>query len=243
MMSGNRVDKDVNESGGRMLTIRRWAGSRVWLVAATALVLALGVSACYEDYNLDYSDYDTALTLYDNTANFAAYRYFIMPDTIVHLYDTTGNDPLKDFRKYDTQIKELVKSNFLARGYQYLGEDSSSIPVGIDRNQVLAVFIGQFASEYVGYYYTYWWGYWGYWWGYYPPYYPPGYGGTYEVTTGSTLILAIDYGRSAAEARIRSLWEGKVTGLAGDAAASVQQRLSTNINQLFLQSPYLYAGQ
>jgi len=58
-----------------------------------------------------------------------------------------------------------------------------------------------------------------------------------------TLIEMVDYGQTISEQRITSVWLGAVTGLAGDTQASVQTRLSNNINQLFIQSPYLYAGQ
>jgi hypothetical protein len=219
------------------------AGFRFWTVPALALMLALGAGACYEDYNLDYEDYDTALTVYDNTVSFGAYRYFIMPDTIIHIYDTTKTDPLAAARKYDDQILSLVRSNFIARGYQDLGNDSTAIPPGINKSEVMAVFIGQFAIEYTGYYYNYWYGYWGYWWGYYPPYYPPDYVATYDYTTGTTAIEAVDYGKSVSDRRVKPLWLGTVSGLTGDTPSSVQQRLNTNINQLFLQSPYLFAGQ
>lgn len=226
-----------------MQTIRRVAGIWKWTVPALALMLALGVSACYEDYNLGYKDYDTALTQYDKAVNFAAYKYFVMPDTIVHIIDTTQlQDPLAGARKYDDQILSLVRSNFIAHGYQYLGETGADIPPGVDPNQVMAVFVGEFAIEYTGYYYGYWGGYWGYWWGWYYPYYPP-YTGTYEFSTGTCGIEAVDYGKSQVDRKVKPLWFGAISGLTGDTPASVQQRIGNNINQLFLQSPYLYAGQ
>jgi hypothetical protein len=214
-------------------------GFRTWIVPAVALALALGVSACYEDYNLGYEDYDTALTLYNKEVSFAKFKYFVMRDTIVHVYDTTKSDPLTSMRKYDKQILSLVSSNFIARGYERLADTSQITIRGIDRDSVFAVAIGQFAMEYTGYYYDYWYG----WYGWYYPYYPPVYGGTYEYSTGTTLIDMVDYGQTISEQKIRSVWSGSVTGLAGDTQASVQTRLSNNINQLFIQSPYLYAGQ
>jgi len=224
-----------------MQTIRRLTGFRTWIVPAVALALALGVSACYEDYDLGYEDYDTALTQYNKEISFAKFKYFVMRDTIVHVYDTTKSDPLTSMRKYDKQILSLVSSNFIARGYERLADTSQIGIRGIDRDSVFVVGIGQITSEYTGYYYSY--GWYGGWYGWYYPYYPPVYGGTYEYSTGTTLIDMVDYGQTISEQKITSVWLGAVTGLAGDTQASVQTRLSNNINQLFIQSPYLYAGQ
>ena len=115
-----------------MQTIRRLAGSRTWIVPVVALALVLGVSACYEDYNLGYKDYDTALTLYDKEVNFAKFKYFVMRDTIVHVYDTTKADPISGARKYDKQVLSLVASNFIARGYERLADTSQIGIQGID---------------------------------------------------------------------------------------------------------------
>lgn len=226
-----------------MQTIRGLAGFRKWIVPAVALALAIGVSACYEDYNLGYEDYDTALTLYDKAVDFTQYKYFVMRDTIVHVYDTTKADPIAGARKYDKQILSLVASNFMARGYERLADTSEIGNRGIDRNSVFVVAIGQFAVEYTGYYYDYWYGWYGGWYGWYYPYYPPVYGGSYEYTLGTTLIDMVDFGKTTADRRIKSVWAGTATGLQGDTPASVQTRLSNNINQLFIQSPYMYAGQ
>jgi len=226
-----------------METIRRRAGFRKWIVPVVALTLVLGVSACYEDYNLGYQDYDTALSLYDKDVSFSKFKYFLMRDSIVHFYDTTKTDPLTGARKYDKQVLSLVASNFIARGYERLADTSEIGIRGIDRDSVFAVLIGQFTSEFTGYYYSYYGGYWGGWYGWYYPYYPPAYGGTYEYSTGTTLIDMVDFGRTTSERQIRSVWLGTVTGLEGDTPASVQTRLSSNINQLFIQSPYMNAGQ
>ena len=211
------------------------------LALGTALFLAtFALSGCYEDYDLGYEDFDTQTTFYTADANFPKYKYFVMPDTVMHIYDTTKTDPVT--RKFDKQILQLTKSNFEARGYIYLGEDSAG--VGARRDSVLAVFLGAFSSTFSGYYYDYWYPYWGYWygWGYYPPYYP-GYVGTYEYTVGTLLIEGLDYGRSVAAAKRIPVWFGAVRGLAGDTPADVQLRISNGINQIFVQSPYLTAGQ
>ena len=224
-----------------MQTIRSRAGIQKWIMPVLALAAAIGVSACYEDYNLGYKDYDTALTQYNKEVSFAKFKYFLMRDTIVHVYDTTKTDPLTGLRKYDKQILSLVASNFIARGYERLADTSQIGIRGIDRDSVFVVGIGQITSEYTGYYYSY--GWYGGWYGWYYPYYPPVYGGTYEYSTGTTLIDMVDVGQTISEQKIRSVWLGAVTGLAGDTPASVQTRLSNNINQVFIQSPYMYAGQ
>ena len=205
------------------------------------LVLIAGfvLSSCYEDYGLTIEDYDTYLTHYKEGTNFQSFKYFVLPDTIVHIYDTTKTDPLKDARKFDASILSLTASNLEARGYQRI---TAADTAGRSAT-TLVVLIGQMTQEYVGYYYDYWYGYWGWYWpGYYPPYYPPAYAGTYEYSTGTTITELIDLGQTKAQQKPIPVWSGIITGLTG-SSSTAQTRITDGINATFAQSPYLYSGE
>ncbi len=210
----------------------------LWLLPLLLLIAGVVFSSCYEDYGLTTQDYDTYLTHYAPGTNFQKFKYYVMPDTIIHVYDTTGIDPLKSARKYDNQILSLTRSNLEARGFVRL-----TLPdvVGGKIDSTVVIFISQLIREYTGYYYSYYWGYWG--WGYpYYPYYPPMYGGTYDYSTGSNITTMLDFGASKAQNKSVPIWTAMVTGLTG-SPSTAQARFATGINKTFEQSPYLYAGQ
>ena len=224
------------------MNVRAHVAQRLFrILPALALLSAFGVSACYEDYGLTTQDFDTYLTFYVDGTNFQNFKYFVMPDTIVHLYDTTKADPLRDARKWDKQILSLTASNLEARGYERrtIAEVNSG---AIDSSKTMVVLIGQFSQDYTGYYYNYWYPYWGWYYPYYPGYYPPAYGGTYEYTTGSTVTEIADLGKTRQTKKATPMWTASVTGLTG-SSSTAGTRLTTGINRTFEQSPYLYSGQ
>ena len=215
------------------------------LLPLLVLIAGVGLNSCYEDYGLTTQDYDTYLTQYATGTNFQSYKYFIMPDTVIHIYDTTGIDPILSARKFDKQILSLTASNFEARGYTRIAKTDTAGR----SNATLVVLISQMSRSYVGYYYDYWWGYWGWYYPWYPGYYPPMYGGTYEYSTGTNLTMAYDLGKTLAQPPDASgkraataVWTGIITGLVG-SASTAPTRITDGINKTFEQSPYLYAGQ
>lgn len=219
---------------------------RLALVPLLVLAAGLVIGGCYEEYGLTVQDFDAYVTKHVEGANFQTYKYFIMPDTIMHVPGgSILTDPLAGARRYDSQILSLTASNLQARGFTRLSDTSQIAPGGsIDPNTVLVALIGQFSSTYSGYYYDYWYGYWG---GYYPGwgyggYYPPVYVDTYEYTVGTNVTELVAYGKSNAERRAAPVWVGIIAGLTGDPATA-QTRIAFGINRTFEQSPYLYAGQ
>jgi len=217
---------------------------RLALMPVVVLVAGLVVVGCYEDYGLTTKDFDAYTTVYMPGTNFQSYKYFLMPDTIMHIVGSGLTDPLAGARKYDRQILDLTASNLQARGYTRLSDTSEIASRSIDPNAVLAVLIGQFANEHSGYYYDYWYGYWG---GYYPGwgyggYYPPSYVYTYDYTVGTNVTEIVEYGKSNSQHRAAPVWVGIVSGLTGEPATA-QNRIATGVNRIYEQSPYLYAGQ
>ncbi len=213
---------------------------RLWLLPLLLLIAGVGLNSCYQDYGLSTQDFDTYLTHYTPGTNFQAYKYFVMPDTIVHISDTTKTDPLSSARKFDKQILSLTASNLEGRGYQRI---QMSDTVGGKAATTLVVLIGQMSFEYTGYYYDYWYGYWGWYWpGYYPGYYPPMYGGSYTYSTGTTVTEILDLAQTVAARRPTTVWNSIITGLTG-SPSTAPTRITTAINRTFEQSPYLYSGQ
>lgn len=219
---------------------KRTAQWRVRLLPLLVLIAGVGVSSCYEDYGLTTQDFDTYFTHYAAGANFQKYKYYFMPDTIVHIYDTTKTDPLKAARKWDKQILSLTAANLEARGYVRILKSEAT---GTKTDSTLVVLMGQMSMTYTGYYYDYWYGYWGWYWpGYYPPYYPPAYGGTYEYSTGSNITELVDWGQSKQQNKPVPVWSAIITGLT-ESPSTAGARITDGINRTFEQSPYLYSGQ
>jgi len=194
--------------------------------------------SCTTDYDLQVKDYDTALTLYNKNADFASYKYFLMPDTIMHILPEGGTDDIS--RKYDAVVKQNVISNFESRGYQHITlAETAATPADF------VVVLTAYSSTYVGYYYDYW-SYWGWYYPYYPPgwgYYPPG-GAMYSYTTGTLVVSMIDpILNDPAGQKVMPVWWGHITGLLGDTYSSSQTRILNALNALYAQSPYLVSGQ
>jgi hypothetical protein len=94
-------------------------------------------------------------------------------------------------------------------------------------------------ENYQAYYNYGWWG-WGWYpgWGVYYPWYPTG--SVYSYTTGSVLIDMVDVENADIEQEILpAVWYAGINGLLGDNSRNVRNRLITNIDQCFEQSPYL----
>ena len=95
-------------------------------------------------------------------------------------------------------------------------------------------------------YYYYDWGYWGWYypgynpgWGwYYPGYYPPY---VTSFRTGSIFVQMVDQKAMTTphEGNVPILWYCIVNGLVEGSTADILGRTQTNINQAFIQSPYL----
>ena len=206
----------------------------VTLLLAVVAVLWVSNSGCYPDYGQTYSDYDVVATLYDTTVDFNAFTTFYMPDTIFQVGDTT--EKMDD--RYDDELLKAVAGNFEALGYE-------RVPLTHPTTPDFAVSMGKSNSTtYYGYWYPWYGGYypwmgWGWGWGGYYPWYP-GYGGVGSYSQGSVFVSFIDPAKvDTTEKRYGIVWFGAVNGLLGDTQSGVASRLSSSVNQMFTQSPYL----
>jgi hypothetical protein len=211
------------------------------LLAALGLLTALG--ACTPGTDITAAESDVIVTNYDQEFDFASLKTFAMRDTVAHLTEDGTDDPNLS-RDNDSLVVALVKENFEAVGYEWVDADSSSTAPEPD----FAVLIAATSTDFVN---TNW-GCGGYWGGY-PPGWGwgwPGYGCGGPPTTSvafstGTLIVAMidpDLVDDGAE-DIPLPWDSEMNGVLNDTSASVRQRLTSGINQMFKQSPYLGTSQ
>ena len=210
------------------------------ILAALGLVLAVG--ACYPgDGPTNVQDVDVVLTLYDQTVNFGSFQTFSMPDSVVHVTGSIGDDIITLPRTNDELILGLVANNMTAAGYTREMDPEVN---GAD----LIMLVGAIATEQTEYWvYQDWWSYWGWYpgWGYggYPGYgagygwyYPPTYVGSTSFEQASIVLTLIDPTKGDGDA-VPVVWSGVIRGLlnyGGEAA-----RITSAVNKAFTQSPYL----
>ena len=210
--------------------------------ALLVFTLAGLLSGCYPD-KIDYlEEYDVAGTMYDEEADFSSYLTFHVLDTVMHVTDDGEDDPNLS-RDHDAYILGLIRQNMIDKGYiEIESPDSLSTPN-------LILFVQAMSSDFYSYY-PYWYDYWSYYpgWNWWYPGYPfyPGYpwypgGGYYSSYSTGTLIIEmmdteVDPGQNDHPGIV---WMGLVDGLLTNNTSSAKARLEKQINQLFIQSPYL----
>lgn len=177
--------------------------------------------SCYYDYGLNPENNDVVVTLYDKNYNFNNVTKYYFVDSVAHF----GGQPY--IRIYDDLLKSTVISNLNNLGWTRVTDTSGSgvivVGVGVTTTNNIVV-NGGYA----------WWDYWGYDW-YYPPdeYVING----YSFTTGTVAILMTDLQKRSGT-KLPLQWTGVVNGLYVDEG-STSQRITSLVNQAFIQSPYL----
>ncbi len=200
------------------------------------------LSGCYPD-KLDYVDeYDLAGTLYDEGADFQSYATFHVVDTVIHLTEDGKDDPNLN-REHDEFILETIRQNMLDYGYTQVAS-----PDSLNRPDV--ELLVQVTSQDFYTYYSYWYNYWGWYpgWGWW---YPPGWGGWYpgypwypgyisSYSTGTLIVEMLDTEIQPEPLdRPGMVWAGVINGLLSGNVQNTRARLDKQLNQLFVQSPYL----
>jgi hypothetical protein len=149
------------------------------------------------------------------------YRTYFMPDSIKRLYDGVGSGINTD---YDDEVLDEIANQMEDYGYTRVASESTA-DVGI--------YVGAVSSETYVYYPGYWWGYYGW--------YYPWYGGyAYSYSTGSLFVTMIDRDKIDEPSKISgAVWAGTINGLLDDYIGNIAVRVSTGIEKMFEQSPYL----
>ncbi len=210
------------------------------MIAVAGLFIVL--LSCYPGEPLSINQMDIVVTVYNKSLDYSRFQTYVLPDTVVHLADSTKQDEVN--RDYDAFILSQVKQNIEAMGFV---EETNP-----EANKPDAVFLIAVAEQkYSGYYGGYW-GWWGWypgwgWWGYpgWGWYYPPGYGGyAYTFTTGTIFISMVDLENVDPEnKKIPIAWSAAINGVAEDNTVNVRTRIERGIKKAFDQSPYLGQGK
>ena len=201
------------------------------VVMLSALVLVVAACSKYPTYTVNTSDLDMVWTNYDEAINFAGFKTYYVPDSIILEDDVEPEDAEALQEYYDAVLKE-VNDNMAALNYVRVdSSDSPDMGLGI----TLISRTTHVISYNYWYYYPPYWGYPGY--GYY---YPWGtYVGSYEE--GAVIIDMADLSNIDEENRkINAIWAALVGGvLTGDKKTVISSRLISGIDQACAQSPYL----
>lgn len=200
------------------------------LILLLAGLFAQFMVSCYPEGADKVEDYDVAITNYDKSADFGAFTTFAIADTIVYF---SNDKPGSLSHEFDDQIVNLVTKNFVDRGYTQVDTtDSPSFVVTI------SAFSNVNYAYYVDNWYNNWNWYWGWWGNSFNPYYPWYPVSVYSYRTGSVAIDMISTA-SRADNKVNVVWSGVADGLLQGSNSFVLSRVNSQINQCFVQSPYL----
>ncbi|HSG67294.1 MAG TPA: DUF4136 domain-containing protein [Bacteroidales bacterium] len=204
-----------------------------FIVPGLLFALAILIASCskYPTYTVNTSDMDMIWTNYDESANFADFKTYYVPDSII-LEDDVSQEDAEALQKYYDSVLKEVNDNMAALNYVRVDStDDPDLGLGI----TIITRTTHVISYNYWYYYPPYWGWPGY--GYY---YPWGtYMGSYEegaVIIDMANLKAIDHTNK----RINAIWAALVGGvLSGDKKTVISSRLINGIDQAFKQSPYL----
>ncbi|MBZ5859020.1 DUF4136 domain-containing protein [Flavihumibacter profundi] len=196
------------------------------------ILLSVALFSACTPSSPDYiADYDLVYTKERSGYDFSAVHTYFLPDSVAHV----GGDSK---HIYDSTILKSLKTNLDALGWTRLtetGTEKADVMVFPAANEVT------YASCTAYCWYCYWGWYPG--WGYYPPY--PGYGWGYpsdivcaSYNTGTVVVTMTDPNKAANDT-IPVAWVGILNGLLEGSQAEITSRINTNIDQMFIQSPYL----
>ena len=209
-------------------------------------VCALGVlcmASCYPEGPDYVHEKDIALTHYDEKADFSTLKTFVIPDSVVYVRGDSNATGLANELK--EEILSLVKQNFEAYNYQLLTDEEAEAQTPDFVVTVTAFATPTFSYNSWGNYWGWypgwdWFGWGGVWGGWYPwyPWYSGGYYYAYDI--GTVVIDMLDAKKADKETkRVPVLWTGMVDGILAGNQNYLAERLEKNINQCFIQAPYL----
>ena len=208
----------------------------LWKTSVVIFALALTWTGCVPNGPDYISDYDVVYTNYDKAFDFSSVHTYLMPDSVIHVTDGSADGD----HTYDAQILSTIETNLNNLGWTRLANNGgvkADVVILATANEVL---YGSCAAYC-------WYCYWGWYpgWGYYPPAWGPGWGWGYPTdvicttyNTG-TLVVSMTEPNDAKENTLPVAWVGILNGLLEGTTTDIGNRITTNINQMFVQSPYL----
>ncbi len=211
--------------------------------------------SCYPSEDLSYSDTDIAVTRHDENFTFNNEMICVLVDTVIHVVDKdeTAKPGANDKHTLD-QIEKNLKNY---TGFDvYRVKDTNELKAeGVAVDDVDLV-ITTTAMETDVFYYSYPWYDWWYWWGWYPyksgtlkstekadyywyPGYPWGGGAYYGYTSGTIIIDMFNVIPQKIPNEYPEVWQGIINGVLSGNISDQKNRITTQVEQCFKQSPYL----
>ncbi|MBB1284030.1 DUF4136 domain-containing protein [Flavisolibacter sp. BT320] len=202
----------------------------------TAMTL-LAFSSCTKDpmRNLTAEESRIYITNRDNNANFNGYKTYSIPDS-VYIIDN-NNMVGGQASAADLDALAAVRGAMESRGYVRVNRNQSpDLGINVSRlynTSTNLVDLGNYWGGYGGFYDPFYWGYGGYGYGY-----PPAYAFV-ESTEAMLSVDLLDLKNAATNNRINVVWNGLIRG----SGIFTSTALTTGVQALFEQSPYLRTNQ
>ena len=193
---------------------------RKTIFIVTALILSTSMfllNACYKDYGLTISDYDTVITAYDEEIDFTAYATYYLDPEFKDLSDLEDPDPEQPDNA-DTFI-DAIEDELAAYGWTAVASGTEDVTIEM-----------AYSTVDIYYYYCY---------PYYGWYYFPYCSYNYSYTGGTAITQMVDPNDVDGEGNPRALWHAGLNGIMNDSSSGLVQRIEDGIAQAFTQSPYL----
>jgi len=225
---------------------------KIFRLLVFLLPVSVMIYSCYPKYDATVEELDLAITKYDEEQDFGQLNSFFLYDTIIYINDEEQPSPMAD-HSHEDHILAQVRQNLTGLGWTEETDTTGGI------NADVSIMISVLETD-INYYYYYWWDYW-YWypWDWWYPWYPgypgypiyPGYptypGSGYTVGTIFIDMVNVDdidipeVGIPENPSfKIPIVWTGAVNGILAGSDKNIESRITTQIEQVFNQSTYLY---
>ena len=188
------------------------------LLFLSAAVVVL--QSCYPYDDIDVADADVVATFYDDATNFSDLVTYFMPDSVFEIDSNGDISPADISSANEDQILNAINNNLEDMGFT-VAPNSETADVVLEVLVSSSTWVS--GGCYGGYY------------SYYYPYYGWCYPVAYTYTTGSIFIVMSVPGSSD----FKTVWIAGINGILDDTNTSIQQRINSDIDQAFNQSPYL----
>lgn len=208
--------------------MKRMIGWAMMAMAGVALV-----SGCTKDpmKNLTAEESRIYISNRDNNVNFASYKTYSIADSVAVINNNSFAG--QQVTQTDLQLLAAVRSALESRGYVRVPRTQSpDLGVNVSRlynTTTNVVDLYDYWGGYGGYYDPFYWGYGGYGYGY-----PAAYG-LVQSTEAMISIDLLDLKNAPANQTIRVIWNGLIRG----SGVFSSDAISTGVQALFTQSPYL----
>lgn len=208
------------------------------LIAILIPLSMLLLHGCYPFENISISDSNIVFTNFNDSVNFSALKTYYMPDTVFQIVDANTTPQPNPFQSL---ILSTIESNMAAYGYTRLkesipGQDAPDVAMVVSAMRVTTTTVTIIFPP------NPWWG-WG-WWGSTYPFFPaiPVVSSFSSGTILMDLFDPADFDIVNGDTIVRSYWDGAINGVLSSSTSNMQQRIVQTINQAFIQTPQIRAG-